>query len=47
MAKRHYENISLKIKQEIANYAAIHGTKGAIGHFSKIYPKFSLKEEQQ
>ena len=43
MAKNHYENIPLKIKQEIGNYAAIHGTKTAINHFSKIYLKFPLK----
>ena len=43
MAKSHCENIPLKIKQKIGNYAASHGTKAAIGRFSKIYAKFSLK----
>ena len=43
MAKDHYENIPLKIKQEIGNYTAIYGTKAVIDRFSKIYANFSLK----
>ena len=43
MAKGHYENIPLKIKQEIGNYAAIYWTKAATDRFSKIYSNFSLK----
>ena len=40
---KHYNNIPSKIKQEIGSYALIHGTKAAIGRFSKVYTKYSLK----
>ena len=43
VTKTHHGNITLKIKQEIGNYAAIHGTKAAFDHFSKTWLKFSLK----
>ena len=46
VAKSRYENIPFKIKQEIGNYATIHGTKAAIDHFFKIYAEFSLKKTQ-
>ena len=43
VAKSHYENISLKIKQEMGNYDAIYGNKTAIDCFSRIYAKVSLE----
>ena len=52
MAKSHYENIPLKIRQETGNYAASHvlyyASHNYINYhhrtgFSKIYAKFSLK----
>ena len=44
VAKSHYENILLKIREETGNYAAIHeyNYHHRTG-FSKIYAKFSLK----
>ena len=43
MTKSYYENIPLKIKQMIGNYAAIHAAKAAINRFVKICMKFSPK----
>ena len=40
-AKR-YDNIPSKIKQEIGNYALIHGTKAVIDRFLNVYTKYSL-----
>ena len=36
VAKSHCQNTALKIKQELGNHAAIHGTKAAIDGFLKI-----------
>ena len=43
VVKSHYENIQLKMRQEIGNYSTIHGNKAAIDRCSKICVKFFLK----
>ena len=43
MAENDREHIPLKIKQEIGNYAANHGTKAAIDRSSKVYAKINSK----
>ena len=43
MAESDREHIPLKIKQEIGNYAANHGTKAAIDRSSKVYAKINSK----
>ena len=40
ISKTHYENILLKIKQEIGNYAAIHGSKQQLIAFQKFTQSF-------
>ena len=39
------DNVPSKIKQEIGNYALVHGTKAAIDGLSKVCKKYSLRKK--